>query len=226
MKRIVIIFLLLIGFSSVEAQNIVPFKLGFKLGTNYSKLKVLENVSNLDSLKNVSSNYKLGFHIGPWARLSIKKFYVQPEALFSIKNVSYDLTKIDTGATVAENVINGAKVNLYDLDIAVLFGYYLVNLPLLKVRANIGPLYTINLGGKQVGFEDVSSSLKDTDLKQLYESRQSMGYQLGAGVDVGNLTIDLYYQGSLQKLRMDLGNAGTLEQRLNLFKVSVGWSFL
>ncbi len=219
-------------FFSVNVYGQSPIKVGVKLGGNYSKLKVLDYINNppsgttsIDSIKSIASAFKGGFHIGPWARLSIKKFYFQPEVLMIIKSVSYDITKTDPN-NPAQSVLKEAKLNIYDADVNLLFGYYLVDLPLFKLRANMGPIYTITLGGRQVGFEDVSASLNNVNIKDLYETRQNMGYQLGAGVDIGQITLDLYYQGSFSKLKVDLGTAGTLEQRLNLFKFSIGWAFI
>ncbi len=234
MKKNTNIFGLLIAAMLLVAGNVYgqsPIKVGVKLGGNYSKLKVLDYVKNppsgtsIDSIKSVASAFKGGFHFGPWARLSIKKFYFQPEVLMIIKSVSYDITKTDPN-NPGESVLKNAKLNLYDADVNLLFGYYLVDLPLFKLRANMGPIYTITLGGRQVGFDDVSASLNNINVKDLYQTRQNMGYQLGAGVDIGQITLDLYYQGSFSKLKVDMGDAGTLEQRLNLFKFSIGWAFI
>jgi hypothetical protein len=48
----------------------------------------------------------------------------------------------------------------------------------------------------------------------------TLGYQAGAGVDIGSITADLRYEGGLTKVNSNFG------QRQNLWALSVGFKIL
>ena len=71
--------------------------------------------------------------------------------------------------------------------------------------------------------------IDDPDLKTMYDSL-TFGYQAGLGVDIlKRLTIDLRYEGSLQKYQTTIqsltGDKFNLDDRPNAFLLSVGIMF-
>jgi len=206
----------------VNAQS--PFHFGGKIGMNASSLKVIESASKMDSIKKVDFRQFYGFHGGIWARLDIKKFYVQPELLFSMKGVQYDITKVDPN-NVEGTAIKGVKITLNNIDVPILLGYYLVDLPLFKLRVNAGPIASFIIGGNQSKLDEVTQAVKDKDVNSLYKTA-NWGYQAGVGADIANLTLDLRYEGSLSRYQLDMGNFAQLKQNLQLFQISIGYKIL
>jgi hypothetical protein len=83
----------------------------------------------------------------------------------------------------------------------------------LNLRVMAGPIYSYNLNKNQ-GFPDnFNGALADFgDYK-----KSTLGYQAGAGVDIGAITADLRYEGNLTKINDNYG------QRPSLWALSVGF---
>jgi hypothetical protein len=72
-----------------------------------------------------------------------------------------------------------------------------------------GPIYSYNLSENN----NVNSAIQDFGKYK----NSTLGYQVGAGVDIGNITADLRYEGGLTKINENYG------QRANLWALSVGF---
>ena len=77
-----------------------------------------------------------------------------------------------------------------------------------------GPVYTSILS------KNLSQSLSDAYADFGHYKSSTLGFQAGAGVDIGAITADVRYEGGLTKINSDFG------QRQNLFAVSVGFKIL
>ena len=182
--------LLLTVFISAQAQTF-----GVKGGVNFSKI----NTDNLDE------STVTGYQAGLFARFG-SSFYIQPE-----------LYVASSGGKVNGNV--GAAAYNGDIKFTTL------NVPLLvgksfgeeslNFRIMAGPVYSYimdqnknfsaNFNGAYADFGNYNNS--------------TLGYQAGAGVDIGPITADVRYEGGLTKLNNNYG------QKQNLWAVSVGFKF-
>jgi hypothetical protein len=77
-----------------------------------------------------------------------------------------------------------------------------------------GPIYTSILS------KSLSQSLNDAYADFGHYKNSTLGFQAGAGVDIGAITADLRYEGGLTKINSDFG------QRQNLWALSVGFKIL
>jgi hypothetical protein len=184
----------LIAFSmmaiSANAQK-NPFHIGLKGGANFSKLPI--------SSSGISSKYATGFSAGAFTRIDISKVYVQGELLFTKKSSKYE-----------SNLFGGdKKVSWSTIDVPVLVGYKLLNADLLNVRIFGGGVYSYTINDKASLFKQVDNSFKKFD-------KSNIGYQVGAGIDVGKLTFDLRYEGGLSSVSKQF------KSRPNSFQASVG----
>lgn len=126
---------------------------------------------------NVSEGYedatagnKAGFHLGTYGRIGILGFFLQPELVYTRLNSEYD--QFDY------------KIDKIDAPILVgvnVFGP-------LNIKA--GPSFQYILNNELEG-----SSLKISDV----EDDISVGYQLGAGVNLGRLGFDVRYEGAFKE---------------------------
>jgi len=221
MKKL-ILSIALLGFTlNSSAQD---FSWGPKLSVSSPSFK-LQDVTSIDSGDDAiqlleDTDPVLGYQIGVFARISILGIYVQPEVLFSNakSEISYSvlIDELDEGSR--ETIVGEVKLN--KIDIPVMFGKRF-----LKVfRINAGPVFTLPLGdnisleGLDDAFEDVQTNYKSA----------TVGAQIGAGLDLSILTIDLRYEMGLQSISDGITIGETKfnpDQRLNQFLVSVGIKF-
>ncbi len=221
MKKLILTIALL-GFTlNGSAQD---FSWGPKLSISSPSFK-LQDVKSLESGPEAIQLLKdtdpvLGYQVGVFARLSLLGIYVQPEVLFSNSKseISYSVLLDELDNDSRETIVGEVKLN--KIDIPVMFGKRFLKF----FRVNAGPVFTlplsdnISLEGFDDAFEDVQTNYKNA----------TVGAQLGAGLDISILTIDLRYEMGLQSISDGITIGETTfnpDQRLNQFLVSVGIKF-
>lgn len=212
MKKSILIVLSV--FLALPAFSQVNF--GIKAGVSTTNVK-MEDVKTLTSgeteyLVNAIKAANYGFHAGAFVRFSVFGFYLQPELLFASRTDEY--TIIDAENPTAETI---KKQQFNQLDLPIMLGAKLG-----PVRLNAGPSARLLINSP----EDL---IDDPDFKAIYNDL-TFGYQAGIGVDiVKKITLDLRYEGSLQKYQTKIENAAgtkfTLDDRPNAFLFSVGIMF-
>jgi len=212
MKKFILIvlsvFIVLPVFSQV--------KFGLKAGLSTTNLK-MEDVKPLTSgeteyLVNALKGANYGFHGGAFVRFGMLGFYVQPELLFASRTDEYTIA--DAENPTAE-IIKKQQFNQLDLPI-------MLGLKLGPIRLNAGPSARLLINSPK-------DLIVDPDLKTRYNNL-TFGYQAGIGVDIiKRITLDLRYEGSLQKYQTQIENVAgtkfTLDDRPNAFLFSVGLMF-
>lgn len=210
-------------------------KIGYQTATlSYDKADIKAGFSN-------------HFTAGLFGRVTVGRVYVQPEVLyFKTSNVfSASVEGVED-----ENLFNlptGAHMNLtlnqMNLQVPLMIGYNIIDLDIIKLRAQVGPTanfllksqtvydQTYTLDGQQYDVEETATSDKDFDTKSI-----AWGVQAGLGVDVLNrITLDVNYNFGLSKMfeKLDQTPLGetfdfnNLEsKRQNMFIVTVGVKLL
>ena len=216
MKKL-ILSIALLGFAlNSSAQD---FSWGPKLSISSPSFKLQDVASIEDTGEAITlledTDPVLGYQLGLFARISILGIYVQPEVLFSNAKSEISYSDLDN---IGETFVSEIKLN--KLDVPVMFGKRF-----LKVfRINAGPVFTLLLSHdvEQAGVSDTY-----TDIESNYKSA-TVGAQIGAGLDLSILTIDLRYEMGLQSISDGITIGETKfnpDQRLNQFLVSVGIKF-
>jgi hypothetical protein len=194
-------------------------KFGIKAGINTNSI----NMSESDVIKGLTSSYKIagltnsdyGFHGGVFLRLTIlKTFFVQPEVLFATSNYSFRINNLSS------SIIDTVSQKISSLSIPVLVG-----IKLGPIRINAGPVGNVIIGSPGALIKN------DQSIKELY-NKMSIGYQAGLGLDLfKKITIDVKYEGSLQKYKEEIQQAGVnttnikLDSRPSAFLFSLGLMF-
>lgn len=192
MKKYLLSAALLAALSiSAKAQ----FSLGVKGGVNFSKI----------STDNLNKSTVAGYQAGLFARVGTG-FYVQPELYVSSKGGKFNSS--------ANNTTYSGDVKFTTLNVPLLVGTAIGD-DNLNFRIMGGPVYSYvmdksrnfsaNFNGAYADFGNYKNS--------------TLGYQVGAGVDIGSITADLRYEGGLTKINDSYG------QRQNLWALSVGFKF-
>lgn len=193
----------LLGIAMLMAMSIgakAQFSLGIKGGVNFSKI-------NTDNLKESTST---GYQAGLFARFG-SDFYVQPEAYVGSKSGKFDFSTSTSGTTVIEH----GKETFTTLNIPLLLGKSFGEKN-LNFRIMAGPIYSYYMSRSDNFSANINNSFADFG----HFNRSTLGYQAGAGVDIGPASVDLRYEGGLTKINDDYG------QRPNLWALSLGFKVL
>lgn len=198
MKKIIFILsLIFLSFPGYTQYNI-----GIKGGITSSKLST--------SLSDYNENTITGYYLGAFTRVYFNKFYLMPEAYFTSKGG--DLTSmIET---------ERHEIRVKSIDIPVLLGFQLLDLKVIKLSVDAGPVasivtdktYDYKMDGIKVIAEDIEDNFKNTN----------WGFQAGAKLDILMFMVEVKYEFGLNKIFDDNGN--TLQN--DVFLIGLGFKFL
>ena len=179
MKRLFLtsVLLVLIFFSS-QGQN---FNLGLKAGFNFSSLPAEVTGTTPDLSLTAFADAYTGYHVGAMAIYVFRGGFIQPELLFT--RTGRDMQLEYTNPQQEEKYFTQEYSHL------VLPIYGGAKLGSLKIGA--GPVFSYLVNDwNDLGIEE--------DFEQELQ-KLTVGYHLGAGLQLGNLMLDFKYQGSLTK---------------------------
>lgn len=192
MKKYLLSLALLIAVSiSAKAQ----FSLGIKGGVNFSKI----NSDNFDE------STVTGYDAGLFARFG-SSWYVQPEVYVGSKGSNFH--------AVTNNVSYNGKVKFTTLNVPLLIGKSF-GASTLNFRIMAGPVYSYLMNKN----ENFSANFNNAYHDFGNYNNSTLGYQAGAGIDIGPITADVRYEGGLTKVNSNYG------QRQNLWDLSLGFKF-
>jgi len=195
MKKITvfILFLFLGLFTNALAQK--GFQLGIKGGVSFNQIYTDAGSIN----KNISQSYdtKTGYLVGVWGRFG-DKLYLQPELLLAQK-----------GGTIDIQNVGKVKFSYSNLDVPVLVGFRFLKI----FRVNSGPVATFKISEDQ----KLKDAFKDLTSNGNAIKNATFGYQLGVGVKILGINLDLRKVGSLSEI-------SSLNMNNNQFK-DKGWQF-
>jgi len=198
MKKI--LFLLVVLFFSLE--NYGQFSFGPKIGYSASKLS-----TDLDT---IAESAKSNFQIGAFLRFG-KKLYLQPEIFYATSG----------GELKREGTTLKESIRLKNLSVPVLVGFKLINAKIINLRVMAGPVANFIIGTKIEADELIQDPLQDSDFK-----KAAWGMDVGAGVDVFFLTLDIRYEFGLNNIYVVPEGAVEQKMKSNLFIVSLGFKLL
>lgn len=195
MKKIIL--LATIVFLTSTAFTQISF--GPKIGYYTSDLSVDKST--------IKSELKSSFQFGAFLRLGTK-IYVQPEIIWATEGAVFK----EDGFGFEEDV------ELRTIQIPLLIGVKVFDLKVANLRIHVGPTASIVTDKKIKEFSDLGFS--DVDFEDLIWS-----FQIGAGIDVLMLTLDLRYNIGISKVIGEVDGIA-YDSKTNGFNVSLGWKIL
>ncbi|WP_183559324.1 porin family protein [Mucilaginibacter sp. SP1R1] len=195
MKKTVILTLAICLFTigMASAQVIPNFAFGVKGGLNYTAFPSNGIFNN---------NNRAGYLAGVWARVGGLGFNFQPELYLTSKNINVD------ASNETEN-----KAKFTSIDVPLLLGGKVGALG-LGGRFYAGPVLSFAVN------KDQSIGESTNNATALRYKDANYGFQVGAGVDISSLSIDLRYEGGLNKIGYGDGNSHT---RVNVFSLALAY---
>lgn len=175
MKKLVLTVLTLPLFFSISHAQV---DIGLKGGVNYNFggdfKEIFSDVgNNATNIVRTGADNRAGFHLGLWSRFHFAGLYLRPEISYTELNNSYNnqnetVNNIDTKFTTKK------------LDIPILLG--------TKI---IGPVHIY--GGPSIQYI-LDSKFSADEITQIKTDDISVGLQLGTGVELGRLGLDVRWE--------------------------------
>jgi len=195
MKKTIILTLSICLFTiGIASAQIIPnFSFGVKGGLNYA---------SFPSNGVFNNSNRAGYLAGFWARVGGLGFNFQPELYLTSKNINVN------APNEPEN-----KAKFTSIDVPLLLG---------------GKIGAFGLGGRFYGGPVLSFAVnKDQSVTDATGNATSLrykdanyGFQIGAGVDISSFSVDLRYEGGLNKIAYGDGNSHT---RVNVFSLALAY---
>jgi hypothetical protein len=202
MKKVILIICLVFSFNQTTTAQV---DFGLKAGLNYNS----ESIQGVSEDLFTGAESKTGYHAGIWLRfkLPIIGFYLRPELVYTnLENeLLYKITEIAPSQTTS--------YNFQKIDIPVLIGKKFFGIG--NVFAGPSFQYILN---SDFSLNNITAA--DTD-------GFSVGLQFGAGIELGNLGIDVRWERGLNTVESTFLNAIseriTFDTRVN--QIIIGLSY-
>ncbi len=209
MRKTILTFTFMTLVLSTFAQ--LPFAIGIKGGINSSKITTDNYSGQGVTFNDFKSDAKSGYNLGVFARLGTK-IYLQPELLYCVRNSQ----STDATGTATQSV----KLN--SIQVPLLLGIKLIDLKLASIRAFTGPAMSFPMKSSNVTYVGVSGPIYDTENYK----NNIWDWQLGAGVDVGMITLDCRYEWGLSNTSEGSVSKVGFVNKGNTLTFSVGFKFI
>lgn len=216
--RLICVAVLLITTCSSGIAQSRNFKFGVKAGANLSNLRGDAVYNSADPSVRIGNadTHLTGFVAGAFARLG-SSLFIQPELLLSQKGGTYNVFR--DGVSNEDNQVD---VRFTNLDVPVLVGIRIGDV----LRLNAGPIASLRMsenGGLRRALNEVGATSVEDNFK-----RATLGYQAGVGFDIGNLSLDLRYEGNFTNIvdvNTDSSNLNSaLQHKGNLWQATLGFA--
>lgn len=144
---------------------------GIKGGLNYGATGEYTNISQAaGDVMTIKGEEKAGYHVGVFGKVGILGFFLQPELVYTRLNTEYD----------------NLDYKVSKIDAPILVGVNILG----PLHIKAGPSFQYILKN-----ELSNSNLKVSDV----DNDITMGFQAGAGVNLGRLGLDLRYEGGFKE---------------------------
>ena len=222
MKKVLLLFAALFMATVVNAQ-ISPITFGPKVGYQTTKLS-----TNKDLIK---SDFKGNMAFGVFARLTIKNVVLQPELLYYKSGKVFEINPVGDNWGINNLIPNPTlSINQSNLAMPILLGYQFIDIPLIKMRANVGPVFYFTLGKAEYAMNGENFPITfDEDVTE----NMTMGAALNLGIDIWKLTLDINYSLGLSDVmddEIDVPMVGEIDlgddTKQNIFTVTLGFKIL
>ena len=204
MRKTILILAVLLTISGASfAGGDFDFSIGPKIGYQTTKLSY-----NKADIKSGFSNH---FTAGIFSRITIGRFYVQPEVLYFKTSNVIDVTVTGTDHTNLFNLPTGANLNMtlnsMNLQVPVLFGLNVLDAKIVTLRAQVGPtanfiLQSKTMYDKTYSLNDNQHDISNVTTDEKFDTKSiAWGFQAGLGVDLlRRFTLDVNYNFGLSKV--------------------------
>ena len=177
MKKLLLV-LAVVLFANVARAEGFGFHFGPKLGYQTSNLSLQK--------ADIKSGFSEHFTAGVFGRVVIKDIIIQPELMWFKSSQMFNLKGVD-------DLSPRVEMTQQNLALPIFIGYQFVDLKLLKIRANAGPVMYFVV--QQNGTCDYDNKSLDVEANGM-----TWGGALNLGIDVFLFTLDINYSFGLSDI--------------------------
>ncbi|AWV98896.1 porin family protein [Arcticibacterium luteifluviistationis] len=207
MKKVAAVLALLLISSIGFSQS----AFGVKGGVNLTHIST--EAGSLKDNINESLDTKTGFVFGIWGRMG-QKLYLQPEVLIATKGGEVEVRPAGGGP------VQVIDVKYTNLDIPVLVGFK----PAKFLRIMGGPVASLKLSEDKKLKDALTEYTTNTD--EAFENT-TWGYQVGLGVKLLGVELDLRKEGSLTDINaLSFKNEDKFNQRASGWQLTLAFTIL
>ena len=221
MKKVLLLFVALFIATAANAQ--FDIAVGPKVGYQTTKLSTNKDV--------IKSDFKGNMAFGVFGRVTIKKFVLQPELLYYKSGKIFEVSVLGNDWGIGNLIPNPTlSINQSNLAMPIYLGYQLIDVPFIKMRANVGPVFYFTLGKAEYAMngENMPLGFNDDITEEM-----TMGAAVNLGVDLWRFTLDVSYSLGLSDViddDIDIPGYGEIDlgddTKQNIFTVTVGFKLL
>lgn len=218
-KIVFVVALLLTGTSSY-AQFSIGLKAGYTSSLTFGSLgSVTNGTYDLGSVKSEMWN---NFQAGIFTRLIFGKLYIEPELLYTLQKKEYEITIEDL---TNHNVTLNKLVNVSTIDVPILVGFKVIDLGIVNIHAFAGPKLRF-LANSALNFQNPDGGNFDIGQISTEAKKSNVGLEIGAGVDIFNLTIDARANLISNMAESKLNGKTLASLPSNTLVISLAWKIL
>ena len=184
MKRIIFTFVLIVTALSVSAQFDFGIKAGYNSSLGFSNIDAIGDKTY--TLDNVKAEMWNNFHAGIYARVFIKKFYIQPELIYSIQKKQYNMLDVLIDGTATDV---DTYMNINSVVVPLFVGYKLLDLKFASLRVFAGPKFIMDAGSSLEYKNITSQQVTSAKLAEEFKNSQ-VDLDAGAGLDILMLSLE------------------------------------
>lgn len=228
MKKVLLLLVVMSFAMMANAQ--FDFCIGPKVGYQATELSVDKAV--------VESQFNDNKTFGAFARITIKKFFIQPELTYYKSGEVFDLDLLGEDFGLSNlDIVPTVTINQSNMAMPIYLGWQFIDVPFIKMRACAGPVAYFTLGQKEykVGDETTVESGDSMSISDIV-----LGGSVGLGIDLWRFTLDVNYSIGLSDVfgddfnmdniqipgyeNIEIGVADDTKQ--NIFTVTLGFKLL
>lgn len=221
MKKVLLLFVALFIATAANAQ-ISPITFGPKVGYQTTKLST--------DKQTIKSDFKGNMAFGVFARLTIKNIVLQPELLYYKSGKMFEVSLMGNDWGLNNLVPNPTfTINQSNLAMPVMLGYQFIDIPIIKMRANVGPVFYFAIGQADYSVNGENVPYIDDDVTE----DMTVGAALNLGIDLWKFTLDINYSLGLTETfddEIEVPGVGEFEMgdntKQNIFTVTLGFKIL
>lgn len=209
MKKLTVFALaLLLSMSAMAGNNnkLSFISFGIKAGYTTNQQKIdFQTLLNADHIKRNAS----GFNAGIAARVDfpLLPIYVQGELLYDWGKYK-GVNLLGTSMDVATN----------NFSVPVMLGVGIGSSSLIKVRANLGPVFNLVSSAK-------ITNMDNANLENIFR-RQAVTWTAGIGVDIFRIMVDVRYNGVFSKREItNINDLASVKAAPTSWSFSIGYLF-
>ncbi len=202
MKKLILVISIITTVAVSQAQTIpMALQVAKMLPTFQFGVKTGTNLTRLSTSGTLNSDNQAGYLGGFWARIGGSGIQLQPEIYITGKNVTLK------DASGQDNTVKFTSI-----DVPILAGKSFGALG-FGGHINTGPVISFVVNKNQ------SLSTAYDHITHFEYKDQALAWQIGGGIDVQKLTVDLRYEIGLNSLSKD----GYPDTKISMFNLSFGY---